>query len=104
MAKQVPAAPSFVRTLVPFAVGQIVAFAASLGIEVSESQEAAFTTVLGFVVAAIWYVVFRWLEQKWPKLGIFLGWAKTPGEYARNHPTVESSVTDDKIVGNGPAH
>lgn len=76
-----PAAPSFVRTLVPIAVGQAVAYLATLGITVPENVETAFTVVLGFVVASAYYAAIRFLEQKWPKLGALLGWAATPNGY-----------------------
>src|SRR5690625_4627678 len=89
-----PAAPSIVRTLVPVAVGQIVAYIATLGIVVPGDVETALTVILGFIATTIWYVAVRFLEQKFPKLGILLGWAETPGEYARNHEVVGSEVTD----------
>lgn len=77
-----PAAPSFVRTLVPIAVGQVVAYVGTLGISVPENVETAFTVVLGFVVASAYYAAVRFLEQKWPKLGALLGWAATPTGYS----------------------
>lgn len=95
--KPVPAAPSFVRTLVPLAVGQIVSFAATLGIEMTDDQQAAFTVVLGFVVAAVWYIAVRFIEQKWPKVGILLGWWATPDGYtsAKVKGAVESEVVEE---------
>ena len=44
-------------------------------------QQAAFTTILGLVVSGVYYLVVRWLEQKFPKLGVLLGWAATPDGY-----------------------
>lgn len=91
-----PAAPSLVRTIIPIAVGQIVAFVATLGIEVTPDQEAAFTTVLGFVAAALYYLTIRFLEQKFPWMGALLGWAATPDGYSHgNTEDVESWVADD---------
>lgn len=78
---QTPAPQSIVRTLVPLAVGQIVSFFATLGIELSEDQQAAFTTILGLVVSVAYYLLVRWLEQRFPKLGVLLGWAATPDGY-----------------------
>lgn len=100
--KPVPAAPSFVRTLVPFAVGQIVSFAATLGIEVTEDQETAFTVVLGFIVAAVYYVVVRFVEQKWPKVGILLGWWATPDGYTS--AKVKGAVESEVVQGYDPKH
>lgn len=98
-----PAAPSIVRTIIPIAVGQIVAFVATLGIEVTPDQEAAFTTVLGFVAAALYYLIIRILEQKFPWMGALLGWAATPDGYSHgNGEIVESWVVDDdgpKVIG-----
>lgn len=92
--KSLPTPPSFVRTLVPVAVGQIVAYIATLGIVVPGDVETALTVILGFIATTIWYVAVRFLEQKFPKVGILLGWAETPGEYARNHEVVGSGVID----------
>ena len=76
-----PSAPSFVRTLVPVAVGQIIAYIATLGIIVPGDVETALTVVLGFVATAVWYTAVRFLEQKFPKIGALLGWAATPDGY-----------------------
>ena len=101
MAKTVtttPAPQSIVRTLVPLAVGQIVSFFATLGIELSEDQQAAFTTILGLVVSVAYYLLVRWLEQRFPKLGVLLGWAATPDGYTsakEKREVVEHVVLDD---------
>ena len=76
-----PAAPSFVRTLVPVAVGQIAAYLATIGIELPDDVMAAVTVILGFIITAIWYTVVRFLEQKWPWIGVLIGWAATPDGY-----------------------
>lgn len=76
-----PSAPSIVRTLVPVAVGQVVAYVATLGIVVPGDVETALTVVLGFIATAVWYTVVRWLEQKFPKVGVLLGWAAVPSDY-----------------------
>lgn len=80
-----PAAPSFVRTLVPVAVGQLVAYLATIGLTVPEDVETALTVLLGFAVTAVYYAAIRFLEQKWPSLGALLGWPETPGVYAQRH-------------------
>ena len=76
-----PSAPSIVRTLVPLAVGQIVAYLATIGIVLPDDVMAAVTVVLGFVVTSVYYLVVRWLEQKFPKIGVLLGWAAVPESY-----------------------
>lgn len=76
-----PSAPSFVRTLVPVAVGQLVAYAATLGIDVPDDVENALIVITGFVITLAYYLAVRFLEQKFPKLGVLLGWAATPDRY-----------------------
>ena len=76
-----PSAPSFVRTLVPVAVGQIIAYIATLGIIVPGDVETALTVILGFIATTVWYTAVRFLEQKFPKIGVLLGWAATPDGY-----------------------
>lgn len=96
-----PAAPSIVRTLVPVAVGQIVSYFATIGLTIPEDVETSLTVILGFAVTTVYYLAIRFLEQKFPKLGALLGWAATPGEYARDHEVVESDVVE--INGTPPA-
>lgn len=76
-----PSAPSIVRTLVPVIVGQIAAYLATIGIILPEDVMAAVTVILGFAFTTIWYLAVRFLEQKFPKLGILLGWAAVPESY-----------------------
>lgn len=90
-----PTAPSIVRTLVPVAVGQIVAYFGTIGLTVPEDVETALTVILGFAVTTVYYLAIRFLEQKFPKLGALLGWAATPGEYAQDHDVIEPEVVDD---------
>lgn len=106
MAKTVkpgPAPQSIVRTLVPLAVGQIVSFFASIGVELTDDQQTAFTTILGLLVSVAYYLAVRWLEQKFPKVGVLLGWASTPDGYTsarEKRRVVESEVLD----GDAPKH
>lgn len=92
-----PSAPSIIRTLVPLAVGQIVALAASTGLEVPGDVQDALVVLLGFVVTTVYYLAVRFLEQKFPKLGALLGWAAVPTSYtpAKNREAVESIVVED---------
>ena len=76
-----PSAPSIVRTIVPLAIGQIVAYLATIGIVLPDDVMAALTVVLGFIVTTVYYLVVRFLEQKFPKLGALLGWAAVPESY-----------------------
>ena len=76
-----PSAPSIVRTLVPVAVGQLAAYLATIGVILPEDVMAAVTVVLGFAFTTVYYIVVRWLEQKFPKIGMLLGWAAVPTSY-----------------------
>lgn len=100
-----PSAPSIVRTIAPVAVGQLVAYLVSLGIVIPEDVEAALTVILGFVVTSVYYLIVRFLEQKFPKLGALLGWAATPGVYAKHHAVSGPETLEaDTGLENGPAH
>lgn len=76
-----PALPSIIRTLVPIAVGQIVAYAGTIGLDIPANVEDALTVILGFIVATLYYLAVRFLEQRFPKLGALIGWAATPDGY-----------------------
>lgn len=93
-----PTAPSIVRTLVPAAVGQIVSWAALIGVEVPEDVETALAVILGFAITTVYYLIVRFVEQKWPKFGALLGWAATPGVYAKHHKVIKTDLIGDPIV------
>jgi hypothetical protein len=66
---------SVVRTVTPLLVGLILAI---VGTEVAGFDENTLTPVIAAVVAAVYHAVVRALEEKWPKLGMLLGWDVTP--------------------------
>lgn len=63
------------RTLVPLVVGWLLAQAARYGFAIPED---ALTGVLEPIFAGAYYVVVRWLEMKFPQLGVLLGALKQP--------------------------
>lgn len=69
---------SAIRTLVPYLIGLVVAWAVTLG--VPESLRATLTAVLTFAVGSGYYLAVRALERKWAWLGWFLG-KPTPPVY-----------------------
>lgn len=69
---------SYIRTIVPAVVGAFVTFLIGKGINIPEDIVEPTTALLTAVVAALYYIIVRKLEQKWPKLGLLLGVAKTP--------------------------
>lgn len=96
-----PSAPSIVRTIVPVAVGQLAAYLATIEVNVPEDVMAGLTVVLGFVVTTVYYLAVRFIEQKFPKLGALLGWAETPGVYAKRHDGV---IDHDPNLRADPEH
>ena len=76
------AAPSIVRTIVPIIVGYLAAALLRYGIGLDEAALAGLTEFLGGLFAAVYYVLIRAVEQRWPKIGVLLGWASTPDSYS----------------------
>jgi hypothetical protein len=69
---------SYVRTLVPVAVGFVVSWAALVGVNVDPGTQTALISLLTSVITGLYYVVVRWAESRWPKVGWLLGSPKTP--------------------------
>lgn len=63
------------RTIVPIVVGYLLAQAARYGFHIPEE---ALTGVLEPIFAGAYYVVVRYLEMKFPQLGLMLGALKQP--------------------------
>jgi hypothetical protein len=70
--------PSFIRTLVPFIVGFIVAQLTDFGIEVTPEEAATIGSFVTVVSGYVYYFIVRVIEQRYPKAGILLGVAKQP--------------------------
>lgn len=70
---------SFIRTVVPTIVGAVLAFLASKGIELDATAAANLTGFLTALFTALYYLVARIIEAKWPGAGKYLlGSAKQP--------------------------
>lgn len=67
--------PSFVRTLVPIIVGVIVGQAARIGLDLDEGLVTAIVTA---TAGAAYHAAVRWIETRWPKAGVLLGYARAP--------------------------
>lgn len=91
------AAPSIVRTLVPIAVGYAAAALLRFGIGLDEAALAGLTEFLGGLFAAVYYVLVRAVEQRWPKIGVLLGWASTPDSYSSH--AVRNRNAEGLVVG-----
>lgn len=103
-----PSLPSIVRTLVPFAVGQAISLVVSLGIVVPDEVEEALTVLIGFIVGTVYYLLVRFLEQKFPWFGALLGWAAVPESYTsarvRNSQGTEVIVDEAVVDKDEPPH
>ena len=64
---------SMIRTAVPAIVGALTSYLTIAGINMPESVEEWFSSVLFFVFTFGYYIIVRLLENKYPKLGWLLG-------------------------------
>lgn len=95
---------NWMRTVVPLAVGWVVAGADVLGVGVDAT---ATTALLMGVASAAYYTVFRVVEEYAEKVGnpmlktlagVLLGWARPPEQApAAAGPRVESVPPSDKL-------
>ena len=69
---------SWIRTGVPMAVGSLIAWLVSLGVEIPAGAEEGVTALLVAVVSFLYYVLARALEKRWPQLGWLLGIPSQP--------------------------
>ncbi len=63
------------RTVIPLVVGWLLAQAARYGFTIPED---ALVGIIEPLFAGAYYVAVRWLEMKFPKLGVLLGALKQP--------------------------
>lgn len=69
---------SLIRTYVPILVGQVAAWLALKGVQLDEQTVVAATAALGGLLSAVYYLVVRLIEQKFPQIGVLLGSTKKP--------------------------
>lgn len=67
-----------IRTWVPIAVGAVISWFATIGLNIDAETQAASVVALTGVIQAAYYTVVRLLESKYPAVGWLLGSAKTP--------------------------
>lgn len=76
---------SIIRTVVPIAVGALLTWLVSFGIEFDPETQtqiiAAALVLITALVQALYYVLCRLVEQKFPRFGILLGLPRTPDAY-----------------------
>jgi hypothetical protein len=69
---------SYIRTVVPYIVGGLVAWLMQIGINMPVELQTATSGLLTVLFGTIYYYVVRKLETRWPSLGLLLGVAKEP--------------------------
>lgn len=69
---------SLIRTWTPIAVGGVIAYLATKGVDVDPEIELQAVAVGTSFVSAIYYAVARLLESKWAVFGLLLGNRKEP--------------------------
>lgn len=74
---------SLIRTNVPILVGAFVTWLISLGIEVPEEGLVGLTVFFVALISGLYYLVVRLLEERFPVVGILLGFAKSPDSYSK---------------------
>ena len=78
---------SILRTIIPVAVGGILGWLASAGIEADPELGSALVAAFTAAGTAIYYVIARVLEvHVSPKFGWLLGLAKSPDGYSEGQP------------------
>lgn len=69
---------SFIRTYVPIAVGSLISWLTTKGLEIDPQAGQGLIVFLTGVLIAAYYGVVRLLERQWPQFGVLLGSAKKP--------------------------
>jgi hypothetical protein len=83
---------SIIRTAVPYLVGLIVSAFTFAGVTVSDELRASLVSLVTFVIGTVYYVGVRFLEKKWPKIGVLLG-VPTPPVYGTTvAPTMSTTA------------
>lgn len=67
---------SLIRTWTPIIVGQLAGFLTAQGLDVGVDAIAGLTAFLGALFSALYYLVVRLIERKFPQAGVLLGVAK----------------------------
>lgn len=73
-----PLPVQIIRTIVPVAVGALVAWLLSLGVILPVEAVAGLEEFIVGLVTAVYYVGVSALERRWPEFGWLLGVARTP--------------------------
>jgi hypothetical protein len=93
---------AWIRTVVPIAVGSLVGWLVTLGVDLDKHTEDALVVSVTGLSIAVYYTLVKLLEAKFPWVGVLLGVAKTPDTYSKGNldQTLdgEASVVVDNVV------
>ena len=95
-----PQLPAFIRTYVPLGVAALIGWLASIGVLLPAAASDGLVVFLSALAGALWYAAVRYLEAKWPALGVLLGSTKTPvyDPIARVGVRLESDFSDSELA------
>lgn len=74
-------AVSFIRTYAPIVAGAFLSWLASIGLDLGAEANVGLTVFLTAVLTALYYLLARLLEQRWPVLGRWLLGSSRQPEY-----------------------
>jgi uncharacterized membrane protein (DUF441 family) len=70
---------SLIRTYVPIGVGAVIAWLATLGLQLDAETQTSLVIALTGIIQAAYYFIARWIEKRFPQIGtILLGSSKAP--------------------------
>lgn len=69
---------SVIRTWVPIIIGWLISQLLVLGVVVDSDNSTALTTSVTSIVIGLYYALVRWVETKFPQVGLLLGYIKQP--------------------------
>lgn len=95
---------SFVRTIVPILVANVVALLTGFGLALDPEFQGSLTAVLTGALAALYYIVVRVLEvYVTPKFGWLLGLARTPVYVKSEEPIANTDIVVIQQPADGSA-
>lgn len=93
---------SVIRTVVPSAVGALLTWLASIGLDLGDDARVGLIAAGTTLLTGLYYTAVRSLEAKWPAAGAFLGVAKQPAYDAATDADT-SAYVDDSVEATDPA-
>lgn len=76
-----PFIASLIRTVVPVIVGAVITWLAGIGLNLDVAGQEGLALTLTVIFTAAYYFVVRFIEERVPWVGVFLGYAKSPAFY-----------------------